>query len=400
MNVMIPDFMSTIMDSLKTQSTASAGGIEIRLREKRQSQQLSQKQLADLAGITRQSICAIEAGQYSPSTTVALKLAEVLRCRVEDLFSLSQAAELVQGELIGGLPSDAAGARVKVVRIRQRDLVLPLRSLGGWLNFIVPADGVMTSDRPPGNAVGVRLLRDRRSIDGQILIAGCNPAIMLAAEYVRRRSDEGGVLACVMSSEAAVSVLREGRAHVAGVHLVDERSGESNLPFLRRHLKGLDCLVVTFAAWEEGLIVPRGNPKNIREVADLGRRGVQFINREIGSGARRLIDGRFRALGLESGRVKGYDRTVGSHLDVAWMIRHGLADVGVGAKVAANAFGLDFVSLQQERYDLVIPRAYLDEAPVLQIFLDILTSAAFRSEVEALGGYDTRDTGKITASLN
>jgi putative molybdopterin biosynthesis protein len=388
------------MSIQKTDHQQSPPEINNRLREWRQSLELSQKQLALMAGITRQAICAIEASQYSPSTAVALKLAEVLRCRVEDLFSLRASGEIVQGELVGPLPRDPLGVRVKVVRIGQRNLVVPIGSLGALFNFIVPADGITVGDRMPGNRAGVRLLRHRRSIDDQILVAGCNPAILLAAEYVRRGSDQGRVLTCAMSSEAAVSALRDGKVHVAGMHLVDERSGESNLPFLRRHLKGLDCLVVTFASWEEGLIVAQGNPKNIREVADLFRRGIRFINREKGSGARRLIDCRLRALGLEFGRIKDYQRTVGSHLDVAWMISHGLADVGVGAKVAAAAYGLDFISLQQERYDLVIPQTYLSEAPTLQIFLDILTSAAFRSEVEALGGYDTRDTGKIAASLN
>lgn len=388
------------MASPRTQTLVGPIETENRLREKRQSQQLSQQKLADLAGITRQAICAIEAGQYSPSTIVALKLAGVLRCRVEDLFSLRASGEVVEGELVDSFPGDLSGSRVKLVAIRGRDLIVPIRSLGGLFNFIVPADGVTVGVRTPGNRASVRLLRERRSIDGQILIAGCNPAMLLAAEYVRQRFDAAAVLTCVMSSEAAVSALRQGKVHVAGMHLVDERSGENNLPFLKRHLKGLDCLVVTFASWEEGLILPKGNPKRIRDVADLSRPGVRFINREAGSGARALLDCRLRALGFEPGRVKGYGRSVGSHLDVAWMVSHGLADVGVGAKVAASAFGLDFISLQHERYDLVIPRAYLSEAPVLQVLLDTLTTAAFRSEVEALGGYDTRDTGKIAASLN
>ncbi len=129
-----------------------------------------------------------------------------------------------------------------------------------------------------------------------------------------------------------------------------------NLTDLRHRLGGLDCTVVTFAHWEEGIIVRQGNPKRIRTVADVARPTVRMINREKGSGARRLLDRELQSAGIPSARVKGYGDEVLSHLEVAARVKAGLADAGVGVRAAAAIHGLDFMPLQRERYDLIIPK--------------------------------------------
>ncbi len=367
--------------------------VENRVREKRKLLGLSQEKLASMTGITRQAICAIEAGRYSPATSVALRLARVLHCRVEDLFILSGTGKVVEGDWVGSVP--VVASRVKTIRVGNRTIIQPVTSLGGFASFAESADGLLVGGSSTDRRAKVRLLRDQQVVERQIAVAGCNPALFLAAEYLRRRPNEGGLVVCMTGSEAALAALKRGEVHVAGLHIVDERSGEYNLPYLRRHLKDMDCLVVTFATWEEGLIVARGNPKRIRGIDNLGRKGLRLVNRENGSGARQLLDRRLAAIGLRPQRVQGYGRTVGSHLEVAWCIKEGLADAGIGVRAAAAVFGLDFIPLQEERYDLVIPKAYLDIHPALRIFLDTIVSRPFRAEVEALGGYDTRDTGKI-----
>jgi molybdate-binding protein len=157
----------------------------------------------------------------------------------------------------------------------------------------------------------------------------------------------------------------------------------------------LECIVVTFAHWEEGFIVREGNPKNIREVADLAHTAVRVINREKGSGARRLLDRELLSAGIPSTRVKGYCAEVLSHLEVASRVSSGLADAGVGVRAAATICGLDFIPLQRERYDLIIPKAYYESVQGLRHLLDLIVGKPFRDELESLGGYDTRDTGKI-----
>ena len=383
----------------------AAANIENRLRSLRVAKGLSQSALASLAGVTRQAICAIEASQYLPTTAVALRLAGVLDCRVEDLFSLVAPGEVIEGELIGEPhpgPPDLARVRVKVARIGERIVVRPVAALGAVLNYTVPADGLIlgvagASDRlaKSGLRVRVRLLRDRRIIDQEIAVAGCDPAIFLAGEHLRRQREKTTLVGWTLGSGAALEALKRGEVHVAGLHVVDPKSGESNLPYLRKHLTDDRFTVVTFATWEEGLMVRTGNPKSIRDVGDLARKDVGMVNREKGAGARVLLDGKLSALGIASKAIKGYDRTVASHFEVARQIAEGQADVGVGIGSAARLLGLEFLPLQQERYDLVFPTPFLTGHPALANLLDTIVSRPFRTELEALGGYDTSETGKV-----
>jgi molybdate-binding protein/DNA-binding XRE family transcriptional regulator len=370
--------------------------VENRLRRIRESQGLSQADLAGQAGITRQAVYAIEGGDYLPTTGVALRLAGVLRCRVEDLFALSEPEDLVAGAWVGG-GSARPGVRVKVATVGGRVVVRPVATLGTVLNFTVPADGLV-AETPgrlsgEGRPVRVRLLRDRHSINEEVTVAGCDPSIFLAGEYLRGRQGAASVVGWTMGSAAALRALQRGQVHAAGVHVVDDKTGEHNLPFLRRHLRAGAYTVVTFAAWEQGLLVAPGNPKGIRSVADLARRGVTLVNREEGAGARLLLDRRLAAAGFKSRQVRGYQRLADSHLDVARRVAEGQADAGVGVRSAASLLGLSFIPLQEERYDLVMPTAYLSSHPGLSRLLDTMTTRAFRKEIEALGGYDVREMG-------
>jgi putative molybdopterin biosynthesis protein len=191
--------------------------------------------------------------------------------------------------------------------------------------------------------------------------------------------------------------LQRGEVHIAGVHLFDPVTGESNGPFLRQTLKGSGYEVVTFATWEEGFLVRPGNPKSIHTAADLAEPTVTLINREEGSGARLLLDQRLRLSGVEPEQVQGYDRIVTTHFEVARAIAERQADVGIGIRSAAQHFGLEFVSLQTARYDLVVPKSYLKSHPTLAHLFETLVSRRFRNEIEALGGYDTSETGKVQA---
>ena len=198
-----------------------------------------------------------------------------------------------------------------------------------------------------------------------------------------------------MGSTAAVEALKRGEVHVAGLHVMDPRSGEANLPFVRRHLGDRAVALVTFASWEAGLLVKGGNPKAIRGPADLVRKDVRLVNREEGSGARLLLDQRLKAEGVKATSVRGYGDVVSSHLDVGRRVAEGAADVGVGVEAIARLLGLGFIPLQTERYDLVIPSAFLTGHPGVGRLLEALVSREVRAEIEALGGYSTRDTGKV-----
>lgn len=362
-----------------------------------------QTELATRAGITRQAVSSIESNLYLPTTAVALRLASALACHVEDLFSLAPAEDIVEGALVGRLPRvEERGSqpiRVKVSTIGKRTIVRPVTGLGEQLSFTVPTDGYIAEPlgKHSGSTVRVKLSRDRQTIEQEISVAGCDPAIFLAGEHMRRQKDRTSVIGWTMGSMAALHALQRGEVHVAGLHLFDPVTGESNMPFLRRSLKGSGYEVVTFATWEEGFLVRPGNPKSIRTAADLSDPTVTLVNREEGSGARLLLDQRLRASGVEQTQVRGYDRVTPTHFEVARAIAERQADVGIGIRSAAQLFDLDFVPLQAARYDLVVPKAYLKSHPTLAHLFETLVSRPFRAELDALGGYDTSETGKSHA---
>ncbi|HET9845577.1 MAG TPA: substrate-binding domain-containing protein [Nitrospira sp.] len=381
-------------------SKASSIHFHNRLKDVRVATGLSQGELASQAGVTRQAVSAIESELYLPTTAVALRLAAVLACRVEDLFSLAASDDVVEGTYIGtGDKAPTTPIRVKVTKVGKKTIVRPVAELGEVLSYTVPADGYLleTTTVKSGSMARVRISRDREAIDQEISVAGCDPAIVLAGEHLRRHKDRTSVVGWSMGSMAALEALQRSEVHVAGLHLFDPVSGESNLPFLKRALKGSAYEVVTFATWEEGFLIRPGNPKAIRQAADLADETVTLVNREEGSGARLLLDQRLRAAGVDQTKVRGYENTARSHFEVARTIAGRQADVGIGIRSAAHSFGLDFVPLQSARYDLVVAKSILQNHPTLGNLFDTISSRRFRDELEALGGYDTREAGKLHA---
>ena len=373
-------------------------GFENQLRARRQAAGLSQKQLAQMAGITRQAVAAVETDQYSPATSVALQLARALHCRVEDLFSIKRGEEILEeGELLGTLPRDDRTARAQITQVGHRVLVRPMQGIGELATLSASADGLIVDFDRQTRRVKVKLIKDRETIGRKVVVAGCDPAMFLAADYVGK-NDRDHLLPCLMGSSLALDALKRGEVHAAGIHLAEEVSDTWKLPDLKEFVGDMELIVVTFAHWEEGFIVRHGNPKKIRSIADLAKPVIKIVNREEGSGARRLLDKQLRANGINPKRVKGYSDIVLSHLEVASRIRAGLADSGISVRSVASICGLDFIPLERERYDLVIPKAYYESVSGLRALLDTIVDGRFRSELEALGGYDTRQAGRIVSS--
>jgi molybdate-binding protein len=197
-----------------------------------------------------------------------------------------------------------------------------------------------------------------------------------------------------MGSTDALSQLAKQTVHIAGVHLRDP-SGDFNLPFLRKHFARKRMTVVTLAFWQMGLVVASGNRKSIRSSEDLARKHVRIVNRESGSGARQLLDRKLAEAGISPRGVSGYDRVLRLHTQVALEVLEGRADAAVAPLAVARLLGLDFVPLETERYDLVMPKQLADEHPSVQRLLEALSTRAVRRELDALGGYDTTHTGEL-----
>jgi len=192
-----------------------------------------------------------------------------------------------------------------------------------------------------------------------------------------------------------IIALKKGEAHIAGTHLLDEITGEYNVSFMQKLLQDRKMLLINLVYRDQGFMVIKGNPKHIKNIDDLLRDDVCFINRQGGSGTRLLTDKHLREKGISSGLIKGYDREEYTHMGVASAVLTGIADTGMGILAAANALGLEFIPVAKERYDLAIPMDFI-KMPQITAMLDIIrNNLEFRSSVERLGGYDVSDMGAV-----
>ncbi len=341
--------------------------------------------MADLACITRQSYAAIESGASTPSTEVALRLARGLGLSVEDLFRLEEdPPHWLNVEVVEG--SDRRPGPVRLVEISGRQLCVPLRQRAGIA--LEPADGL--GSELPGGRMRVELLRDRPPTCDLVAL-GCDPSFELVARSLR--AEAGLETSWIrVGSRAALKGLAAGHAHMAGIHLVDPDTGDYNARSIRQWVP-FDCTRIRCVRWEQCLILPAGNPHQVTGFQDLAGGRLRFVNREPGSGSRALIDMQLGAEAVPEDAISGFRETAASgHLAVAEAVASGLADVGVGIKAAALAFGLATVPLAEEMYDLVIPDHFL-EHPAVQAVLTLLRTRALQTQVEALGGYDASGMG-------
>lgn len=184
--------------------------------------------------------------------------------------------------------------------------------------------------------------------------------------------------------------LRQGLCQISGSHLLDE-TGEYNTPFVRHFFPDRAVEVITLAYRTQGLMLASGNPKETKQIADVARPGVRFINRNAGSGTRLWLDTELRKLKIPTDKINGYDRVVKTHSEAASLIASGKADAALGLQAAAHQHGLDFIPLFEERYDLVLPR---ENEKILTPLLDYLQTSAFRTELNALTGYNSLHSGE------
>lgn len=344
-----------------------------RLAGLRKARGVAAADLAGQAGVTRQAIYAIEAGTYIPNTAVALRLARALETSVEDLFALdpeeAPAADRRAFEPLDEASPIAPGEPIQICRVGKRAIGVAPPAFPAYLPV---ADGIVSAE-------GYAAVAGEPDEAGRLLIAGCDPALSLLAAHAR----EAGIEIVLAGANSARSLewLRAGKIDMAGTHVDDPSAG------------GRGFAVVTFAVWEEGFVVRRGNPKGIRGVEDLANPGVEFVNREAGSGSRRLFDSLLASAGMNLSKVKGGRNVAPGHLAAAWAVASGKADCCIAAGSAARRFGLDFVPLASERFELVLHKRDLPRKAVQNV-LEVLNRSRFRRQLEVIAGYDVSRAGQ------
>jgi molybdate-binding protein/transcriptional regulator with XRE-family HTH domain len=356
------------------------------LRLARQARGFSQQQLASMAGISRQAVSAVESGVSDPSLRVALALAHALGLTVEELFGPGSPAPPVAARPLASL--SGAGGRVALAPVGDSLVALPLSGATATRAGFLPAGGLAV----PGEPGSVWPSGPPRPT---LVVAGCDPALPLLEAPLALLDPPVAFAWWPCASREALRLAADGLVHVAGVHFSaadDDHAGPA--AELLRH----GAEVIGFCAWREGLLLRPGHERAVRGVADLPGSGLRLVNRDPGSQARQVLDRELAGHGIPPADIPGYDTCAAGHLEVAAAIAAGVADVGVASEPAALAYGLAFLPLAQERFDLVIPAAQAGAREV-QAMIRVLSSPWLLDQLASLPGYDPSRCGEHLATL-
>ena len=290
--------------------------------------------------------------------------------------------------------------QVKVGRVNDTVVAVPLPRGSGVSMSLVRADGfVKIPAASEGLArweeVSVRLHDCGVDVDGTILAIGSHDiSLDLLASRIRQVDARLSLASANVGSMGGIMAVKEGQAHMAGTHLLDPATGDFNVPYILEQFSPGEVVLVHLGWREQGLMVLAGNPKNISGINDLAKPDVRFVNRQKGSGTRLLLDYELERKGIEPGSVAGYEREMFTHTAVAAAVTGGSADAALGVLAAAKALGLEFIPVARERYDLLMPESFA-RTRGYEAVLSVLRDPGYRSEVEALGGYDLFESGKL-----
>jgi putative molybdopterin biosynthesis protein len=280
----------------------------------------------------------------------------------------------VNGEYIANPLTRAAGVTMSMVRA------------DGLLK--VPADSLGIEQ---GEKVEMEMYKPIDTIKKSILFSGSHDlTVDVISSFIRRKDSNRQVVSSHTGSMAGIMAIKKGETHVAGIHLLDPETGLYNTPFIEKYLSGQSLVLLPFLKRVQGWIVPKGNPYQVETIDDIQSNGLHFVNRQKGAGTRILFDTLLKKGDLDSSQITGYEREMFSHLSVAAEVKQSESSVGLGIYSAAKEMGLDFIPVADESYDLLMTKDFY-ESEGGQLLFEVLTSAAFQSEVTALGGYKVED---------
>jgi putative molybdopterin biosynthesis protein len=231
-----------------------------------------------------------------------------------------------------------------------------------------------------------------------VMIGSHDMSVDVLADLLKRDPRGFRLTSANVGSLGGLLALRSGCAHAAGSHLLEEETGEYNRSYVKKYIPDMSVSLFHLVRREQGLIIRKGNPRNIRGLEDLAGDDVTFINRQPGSGTRILLDFRLKELGMDSAAIRGYDREEYTHMAVAVDVKSGVSDVGLGIFAAARALDLEFIPVVSEQYDLVIPSAFLEDERI-KMLLDTAATEAFRERMISLGGYDPAMSGAFWTEI-
>jgi putative molybdopterin biosynthesis protein len=247
--------------------------------------------------------------------------------------------------------------------------------------------------------IGLEKAREKSvRIEGALLASGSNdPILDMLQTYLKKSYPEFYIFSANTGSTDGLKALNMGYTDIAWSHLLDPKSGEYNIPFLATYLPNVKPVVVSLFDRDLGFLTAPKNPLGIRGFEDLTRKGVRFLNRQKGAGTRVLLDHHLKRLKISSSSISGYEKEVYTHFEVGLSILSKEADVGIATIAVSKLFGLPFIPITLERFDMILDKSTFFEKGI-QAFIEILKAEEFRNKVERLGVYNFKNSGKILYS--
>jgi len=290
--------------------------------------------------------------------------------------------------------------RVNLMRNKGEYFAIPLSRGASAFSSLAKADGIVRIPEhiegyEEGETVACELLRNEEEIAERIHIIGSHDLSLDVMRDIIKTDHPGmDLISTHTGSLSGILALAKGITPLATTHILDEQEKIYNVPAIKRYLPHKAVRLIHVAKRTQGLLIQKGNPRGIAGIRDLVRSDIRFVNRQVGSGTRILFDSLCSKQGLEKELISGYDREESSHTAVGVLIKESIADVGIGIYSVARAFSLDFIPLAEEEYDLLVTMEFASDGR-FSVLMDVIASKAFRQRVDALGGYNTGQTGKI-----
>lgn len=287
--------------------------------------------------------------------------------------------------------------RVKVGRVGNKIIAAPLARGAGAAMSLVRSDGFCVIEQSSegveaGESVKVELYRNLEEIEHTLVIIGSHDLIIdVIADMMPNKYKNMFVSSTHVGSMGGLMSLKRGEAHMAPIHLLDEETGEYNIPYVKRMFKE-KMAIIRGVGRIQGFIVKKGNPLGIQTIEDIKR--CRYVNRQRGAGTRILFDYKLKQAGINSEEINGYGNEMTTHMAVAALVQTDSADAGMGIQSAAKTMGLDFIPVGLEQYDFAIPQEYL-ELDFVKAFVEILKSDEFKEKLKELGGYSDDNIGEI-----
>ncbi len=337
-----------------------------------------------------------------------LVIEELLRPVVDRWFHRSPASRptalaTLTRPVVSGLKYEEF-VRVRMGYVGDKLMASPLNRGAGVVSSFMKADGILRIPQgregyEAGDQVQIRLLSPLEKLKNTLVVIGSHDPLLDEVGNLLHMADPGLYMSSShVGSMGGIMAVRRGEAHAAGCHLLDTETGRYNVSFLRKYFPNGGVKLIRCVGRNQGLMVAAGNPLGIRSFSDIARPGLRYVNRQKGSGTRILADYLCKENGLVQDSIYGYDREELTHTSVAAQIAGGSADAGMGIYSAAKLYGLDFLPICIEEYDLLIPDgAY--ETPLVQRLLAVLKSDAFRDKLMDMGGYTLDRPGQIIPYL-